>query len=158
MNKRYLRSLKNRVTNDKYPTYNPDFAFFNDQLSDFVRNLSTKFGKDKIQNCIEFIQVYKREVETLEYRSQQWQVHNPNLRYDAFKNLDNTTDGYHFGLLLADGISDDGKNIGLFLEKEDLKVIERFQKAFQISNSIEHKIDRRKKRNLVNTPNNMESE
>ena len=73
MNKRYLRSLKNRVTNDKYPTYNPEFTFFNDQLSDFIRNLSIKFGKDKIQHCIEFIKVYKREVETLEYRSQQWQ-------------------------------------------------------------------------------------
>ena len=43
MNKRYLRSLKNRVTNDKYPTYNPEFTFFNDQLSDFIRNLSIKF-------------------------------------------------------------------------------------------------------------------
>jgi len=146
MNEHYIRTLKNRVTNQKYPSYNPYFAFSNDQLDDFIRNLSRKFGKDRIHRCNELILKYKKEIKILDYRHQQWHIHNPNLRYSAFKNLDNTKDGYYFGLLLADGISDDCKNIGIFLEKEDVKVIERFRNDLQISNPIEHKIDTRKKK------------
>ena len=152
MNECYIRTLKNRVTNQKYPSYNPYFAFSRDQLDDFIDNLSGKFGKDRIHGCIELILKYRKEIKILDYRQQQWHIHNPNLRYNTFKTLDNTNDGYYFGLLLADGISDDGKNIGIFLEKEDVNVIERFQKDLQISNPLEYKIDKRKKKHSSEYP------
>jgi len=68
------------------------------------------------------------------------------LQYDAFKDLNDVKEGYYFGLLLADGTSDDGKNIGIYLEKQDKKVVERFRKDLGISNQLEHKIDKRKEK------------
>jgi hypothetical protein len=105
--------------------------------------LSKKFGERNITRCTEIIGKYKERNDLRQYEGQQWHLHNPNLKYDFFKRLDNNKSGYYFGLLLADGTSDAGKNIGLFLEKEDIKVIERFRNDLQISNSIEYRIDER---------------
>ena len=79
----------------------------------------------------------------MDYQHQQWQLHNPDLKYDFFRRLDNTLKGYYFGLLLADGITDTGKNIGLFLEKEDKLVVERFKDDLNISNKLEYAKDER---------------
>ena len=144
LNKRYLRTIKNRITNYSYPSYNPDFAFSRDQLLKLKKRLNETFREDF--ECIKLIENYEKENTILEYRHEQWKIHNPHPRYDAFKKLNSKMDGYYFGLLLADGTSDDGKNIGLFLEKEDIKVIERFKRDLHISNKIEHKIDYRKKK------------
>jgi len=146
-NQRYLRSLKNRITNKSYSSYNPEYTFSRSDLDEFIKQLSKNFDKERIKPCEDLIISYKKEVSVFEYRRQQWQIHNPYLRFDAFKRLNTRKDGYYFGLLLADGLSDDGKNIGLFLEKTDKKVIDRFKKDLRISNQIEYKIDKRKKKN-----------
>jgi len=145
-NQRYLRTLKNRITNETYPSYNPNFTFSRADLDGFIIKLSENFGEDKIKHCNQLISAYKEEVDVFDYTNQQWQIHNPHLRFDAFKKLDKKKDGYYFGLLLADGTSDNRKNIGLFLEKTDIKVIERLKKDLRISNQIEHEIDKRKKK------------
>ncbi|MFX1364441.1 MAG: hypothetical protein ACFFCE_04805 [Promethearchaeota archaeon] len=96
-----------------------------------------------IKKCKELIYNYIEKNQLLEYRQQQWHLHNPNLKKHYFKLLNTTNKGYYFGLLLADGfISKDG-HIGLFLEKRDSKVIERFRNELHVINKIEHKIDRR---------------
>ncbi len=144
MNERYLRSVKNRLINKGYPSYNPYFKFSNDQLEAFLDSLIKKFGKESIEGCFKVIMKYKNEMNILDYRHQQWQIHNPNLKYDFFKILDNSKSGYYFGLLLADGLIDkERNNIGLFLEKNDIKVIERFREDLQISNKLENRIDKR---------------
>ena len=146
MHTRYLRDTRHRIKDSNSPKHNSYFVFSKDQLGDFITSLSTKFGKDKITKCIELIMRYQQENNILDYRQQQWQIHNPRLKYDFFKTLDNIEKGYYFGLLLADGISDSKKNIGLFLEKEDIKVIQRFQEDLQISNKIENVVDKRIKK------------
>jgi hypothetical protein len=155
-NQRYLRSLKNRITNRIYSSYNPEYSFSKNDLDEFIKQLSKNFGKERIKSCEALILSYKQEVSVFEYTGQQWQTHNPDLRFDAFKRLNTRKDGYYFGLLLADGLSDNGKNIGIFLEKNDKKVIERFKKDLQISNQIEYKIDKRKKKKMENILNNIE--
>ena len=142
---RYIRVLRNRIYSSSHKAHNPNFTFSDDQLAQMIENLEKRFGKKKIHNCIKKIEKYKNSNKILVYRHQQWQIHNPNLKVEFFKKLDDTEKGYYFGLLLADGLSDDGVNIGLFLEKEDLNVIKRFQKALGISNKIEHKISKQKK-------------
>lgn len=138
---RYIRKLKTNIKSK-----NPDFTFSEDQLNQMLKNLEERFCAEKIQDCVKMLQKYKISNKILEYRHQQWNKYNPNLKFDFFLNLDNTDKGYYFGLLLADGLSEKGANIGLFLEKEDKDVIIRFRKTLGISNEIEHKISKRKKK------------
>lgn len=140
---RYLRDTRHRIKDSNSPKHNPYFTFSKDQLGNFINSLSAMFGKDKITKCIELIIRYQNENNVLEYRQQQWQIHNPSLKFDFFKSLDSSEKGYYFGLLLADGTSDSKKNIGIFLEKEDVKVIERFREDLRISNKIENFVDER---------------
>ncbi|MFX1313747.1 MAG: hypothetical protein ACFFHD_14245 [Promethearchaeota archaeon] len=142
-NKRYIRDVKTNLLNEGYPFYNPNFQFSNKQLETFLDSLSKRFGKEKLESVRRITMKYKDTNDLIDYRPQQWHIHNPDLKYDFFKTLDNPKSGYYFGLLLADGTSDNEKNIGLGLEKSDIKVIERFKKDLQISNKIEHRIDER---------------
>ncbi|NVM19835.1 MAG: hypothetical protein HWN80_19185 [Candidatus Lokiarchaeota archaeon] len=142
---RYVRVLKTRIRAKSHKAYNPDFTFSEDQLAQMIQNLEISFGEKKIQNCIKKIEKYKTSNFILEYRHQQWQIHNPNLNINFFQRLDTTDKGYYFGLLLADGMTEKDVSIGLFLAKKDLNVIYRFRKALGIENKIEQKVSKTKK-------------
>lgn len=148
---RYVRVLRTRINSSSHKARNPNFTFSQDQLGQMIENLEKRFGTTKIQNCIKKIDNYKNSNEILEYRHQQWQIHNPSLKIDFFKNLDDAEKGYYFGLLLADGMVEKDTNIGIFLEKKDLNVIRRFRKALGISNNIEYRVDKRKKKSGENS-------
>jgi hypothetical protein len=99
-----------------------------------------------INNIREIVGKYLDKNDLLEYRQQQWHLHNPDLKYDYFKSLDSTNKGYYFGLLLAEGTISSEGNLGLFLEKEDINVIRRYRNEVNIANRLEHITDKRKKK------------
>jgi len=143
MHKRYIRDTRHRIMNSNSTKYNPDFKFSREQLGYFFISLLSKLGEVDMRRIVEITFHYINNNNILEYQNQQWQLHNPDLKYNFFRKMDNTLSGYYFGLLLADGMTDAGKNIGLFLEKEDKKVVERFKEDLHISNKLEYVIDER---------------
>jgi hypothetical protein len=145
MHKSYIRDTRSRIQNPNNIKNNPDFKFSKDQLKSFLSSIFQNLGDKDYSKLIEIFSKYSAMNELLDYRQQQWNLHNPDLKKEFFKYLDNTAKGYYFGLLLADGTNEKEK-IGLFLEKEDLKVINQFRDALGISNKIEHKIDQRKRK------------
>ncbi len=144
MHTRYIRDTRNRIVNSLNPKYNSDFIFAKDQLKYFIKSFSDKLSDADITGCVEIILKYKEKNNIREYQNQQWDLKNPELRYDFFSVLDKSVKGYYFGLLLADGgISKDGK-IGLSLEKEDINVIKRYRSELRIANKLDHRIDKRR--------------
>jgi len=143
MHKRYIRDTRHRIMNSNSAKYNPDFKFSKEQLGYFFISLLNKLGDVDMRRIVEITLCYLNNNNITDYQHQQWHLHNPDLKYDFFRKLDNTLNGYYFGLLLADGITDAGKSIGLFLEKEDKKVVERFKEDLHISNKLEYVKDER---------------
>ncbi|MFX1568957.1 MAG: hypothetical protein ACFFCV_11395 [Promethearchaeota archaeon] len=145
MHKRYIRDTRSRIQNVNNSKYNPDFKFSKIQLESFLSSLSHRIKNVDLNKFNKIFTKYSVMNKLPNYRQEQWNLHNPNLKKEFFKCLDNTEKGYYFGLLLADGTSEKEK-IGIFLEKGDFKVINRFRDVLRISNKIEHRIDRRKKK------------
>ncbi|MFX1481347.1 MAG: hypothetical protein ACFFCI_24975 [Promethearchaeota archaeon] len=145
MHKRYIRDTRSRIQNSNSSKYNPDFKFSRKQLEGFFNLLCQEVKNADFNNIIKIFSKYTELNELSNYPLQQWNLYNPDLKIKFFNCLDNTEKGYYFGLLLADGTNEKEK-IGLFLEKGDLNVIERFRDVLGISNKIEYVVDRRRRK------------
>ncbi|MFX1574540.1 MAG: hypothetical protein ACFFB0_17505 [Promethearchaeota archaeon] len=146
MHTRYIRDTRNRIVNSNNKKYNPDFKFSNEQLNNFISSFSKKFSNVDISSIEKLVNKYVNSNDLIEYRQQQWHLHNPDLKYDYFKSLDSTSKGYYFGLLLAEGTISSKGNLGIFLEKEDINVMKRYRKELNIVNKLEYVTDKRKKK------------
>ena len=99
----YLSELLYLITNPSSTKYNPNYRFSIERLDSFKRNLKKYLGVNA-SRCIELIEKYQKANEDLkEYPKQQWNIHNPYLRKDYFRNFDTVEKGYWYGFLCADG-------------------------------------------------------
>ena len=101
--KSFLSELLYKITNPKCRDYNSIYKFSIQSLNDFKINLSRYLGDDA-SGCIQIINKYIELNGNLKkYSKQQWNIHNPNLKVNYFKELDTIEKGYWYGFLCSDG-------------------------------------------------------
>jgi len=123
----FITHIKSRIINPNDPDYNPNYKFSKKLLESFSKHLEVRF-KHKAKGCLNLIKKYKDKNHDLkDYSRQQYHIHNPNLKEDYFREINDKEKAYWFGFLGADG-SIEGYRIIIELSVKDKAQLIRFCK------------------------------
>jgi len=97
--KQFIAHIKQKITNIKDQSFDPDYKFSKELLNSFRVNINTNL-KQKVTQLIKYINSYEAQKPDLKlYRKQQHNVKNS----DFFFIIDTLEKAYWFGFLCADG-------------------------------------------------------
>ncbi len=119
---RYIKEVKERITNVNKRDYNPDFKFSIEQLKELTSNL----GDINSKECVEIIGKYEKGNENLkEYSHEQTSITNKH----AFAEIKDRKTSYWFGFLCADAhVGQKTYEISFRLKRGDRERVEKFAK------------------------------
>lgn len=118
----------------------PDYKLSKLQITKMIKELKKYFGL-KATNCIILIKNYEKTNKIIkETPKQQWHIHNPNLNFRYFDNINSVEKAYWLGFISADATIRD-KNNNLYelvieLSIKDKQVLERFKEVLKTSADI----------------------